>query len=388
MNDTAKVTDLALDKAITDSILFVDDAPDLLLALQVMFRGRFDVQTANGAEDGLASIRRHGAYAVVVADMRMPMMNGAQFLAQVRELSPDSTRMLLTGNADMATAIEAVNQGNIFRFLTKPCNKQELTDAINAGVQQYRAHIAEKEKLESTQFGNIKLLTDVLRAANPAISAKSMRIARNRTAHQSAACTLLPQVELMRRQRFRNWAASPCRQNWCSRLTPVRVCRRKNRHSTTPILRWPQALLASIPIMRGRRLDHQSAVRRTISLQSPITPWRRLCIGGLRREDPEARCRHFDYYRMRMLTDQEALSRLRSRDQEFERPLVDLLGELSREKSGNGAAQCSRCPTRDRHGPRAGDPQSPRHVEDGQKARKSLLPLRIKLYGLVHRRHS
>jgi len=95
--------------------------------------------------------------------MRMPGMNGAQFLAQVRQRAPDTIRMLLTGFTDIDAAMEAVNQGNIFRFLAKPCEKEVLVGAINAGVYQYRLVMVERELLENTLMGSVKVLTDVLR---------------------------------------------------------------------------------------------------------------------------------------------------------------------------------------------------------------------------------
>ena len=107
-------------------ILFVDDDPNLLSAVSRGLRGRYDVQTAVGPEEGLAAVRERGAhhsFAVVVADMRMPGKNGVDFLMDVAEIAPFSVRMMLTGQADQQTAIDAVNKGNIFRFLTKPCKR-------------------------------------------------------------------------------------------------------------------------------------------------------------------------------------------------------------------------------------------------------------------------
>ena len=87
---------------------------------------------------GRSFVPRHmscplGPFAVVVADMRMPGMDGVEFLQHVKEMSPDTVRIMLTGNADMQTAIDAVNKGNIFRFLTKPCPYETMTVAVNAG---------------------------------------------------------------------------------------------------------------------------------------------------------------------------------------------------------------------------------------------------------------
>ncbi len=88
-------------------ILFVDDEPNVLAAFQRQLRKQFPVETALGPKEGLAALQSWRDYAVVVADMRMPEMNGVEFLVQVRALAPDVVRMMLTGNADQATAIRS-----------------------------------------------------------------------------------------------------------------------------------------------------------------------------------------------------------------------------------------------------------------------------------------
>ena len=160
-----------------DKILFVDDEPAVLDGYQRLLHREFDVSIASSAEQGLAWIRTNGPYAVVISDMRMPGMNGAQFLSHVRQKVPDTVRMLLTGYADLNAAMDAVNEGNIFRFLTKPCEKDILAKAIVTGVEQYRLVRLEKELLEKTLMGSIKVLTDVLSAASPEAFGKSRRIA-------------------------------------------------------------------------------------------------------------------------------------------------------------------------------------------------------------------
>ena len=162
----------------TERILFVDDEPQMLDAYKRILHREFEVDTAMGGEQGLASIRDRGQYSVVISDMRMPGMNGAQFLAQVRQRTPETVRMLLTGYTDLDAAMDAVNEGNIFRFLTKPCDKQVLTTAITAGLAQYGLVTAEKELLENTLMGSIKVLTEVLSAASPEAFGRSMRITR------------------------------------------------------------------------------------------------------------------------------------------------------------------------------------------------------------------
>jgi response regulator RpfG family c-di-GMP phosphodiesterase len=162
-----------------EKILFVDDEPAFLTAYKLMLPGNFEADTAVGGEQGLAAIRDHGPYAVIVPDMRMPGMNGVQFLSQVRQSASDTVRMMLTGCSDITAAMDAVNQGNIFRFLAKPCEKDVLTNAITSGLVQYRLVTSEKDLLENTLMGSIKVLTDVLGAVSPEAFGKSVRITRS-----------------------------------------------------------------------------------------------------------------------------------------------------------------------------------------------------------------
>src|SRR4051812_10280575 len=93
-------------------ILFVDDDPNILAGYQRTLRKRYSVATALSADEGLALIESDGPFAVVVADMQMPGTNGIQFLRKAQEKAPDSIRLMLTGNADQKTAIDAVNEGH------------------------------------------------------------------------------------------------------------------------------------------------------------------------------------------------------------------------------------------------------------------------------------
>jgi FixJ family two-component response regulator len=159
-----------------DKILFVDDEPAVLEGYKRLLYSDFEVDISEGAANAFLSIKENGPYAVVVSDMRMPVMNGAEFLTKVRHSAPDTVRMLLTGFTEMGAAIQAINQGNIFRFLTKPCEPEVLAGAIHDGIEQYRLITGERELLEKTLLGSIKVLTDVLSAASPEAFGRSMRI--------------------------------------------------------------------------------------------------------------------------------------------------------------------------------------------------------------------
>ncbi len=132
-------------------ILFVDDDKKTLEAFKRLLHGIFDVETAEGGAQALAAIQMLGPFHVVIADMQMPGMNGVELLARVRRLAPKSVRMVLTGHKEIDSAIEAVNEGRIFRYLTKPCVKEELINSIHLALEQYRAIGAVKKLVQDAQ---------------------------------------------------------------------------------------------------------------------------------------------------------------------------------------------------------------------------------------------
>lgn len=160
----------------TARVLFVDDEPNVLDGIRRQLRNRIDLETANGAAAGLAMIESKGPFAVVVSDMRMPEMNGARFLAKVNELSPDTVRMVLSGQADLDSTVAAVNEGHIFRFMLKPCESDKLVEVINAGIEQYRLVNAEKHLLENTLNATVKVLVEVLGLINPDAQRRASQI--------------------------------------------------------------------------------------------------------------------------------------------------------------------------------------------------------------------
>ncbi len=161
-----------------EKILCVDDDANILAGYKRQLRKRFHLETAGGGEEALEVMAKEGPFAVVVSDMRMPGMDGIQFLTETRERSPDTVRLMLTGNADLQTAIDAVNEGSIFRFLTKPCSSETLAAALNAGLEQYRLVMAEKVLLRDTLTGSVKVLMDIVALVNPAAFGRASRIRR------------------------------------------------------------------------------------------------------------------------------------------------------------------------------------------------------------------
>jgi CheY-like chemotaxis protein len=159
-------------------ILCVDDDPHILQGYKRALRKDFDISIAEGGEPGLAMIAQEGPFAVIVSDMRMPGMDGVQFLSRVKEVTPNSVRIMLTGNSDQQTAMEAVNQGNIFRFLNKPCPPEMLAQALTAGLEQYRLLTAEKQLLEETLNNSLQVMVDILALVNATAFSRSTRVKR------------------------------------------------------------------------------------------------------------------------------------------------------------------------------------------------------------------
>lgn len=157
-------------------ILLVDDDENILAAYKRHLLKKYKVATSMNGDEGLIVLKEHGPFAVVVSDYRMPGMDGIEFLSAARKVSPDTVRVMLTGQADMQAAIDAINQGNLFRFLTKPCTLINFVSTLNAAVEQYELVTSEKELLEKTLKGSIKILMDILSLLSPAAFSQSSRI--------------------------------------------------------------------------------------------------------------------------------------------------------------------------------------------------------------------
>jgi len=157
-------------------VLFVDDEPNVLDAIQRTLRKQVELQTAPSGAEGLRLLREAGPFALVISDMRMPAMNGAQFLAKVRQEQPDTVRMILSGQADLQATIAAVNEGHIYRFLSKPCPSDQLLAAVEDGLRQHQLLTAEKVLLEQTLSGAVKMLIEMLGMVSPIASNRASRV--------------------------------------------------------------------------------------------------------------------------------------------------------------------------------------------------------------------
>lgn len=158
-------------------VLLVDDEPHVLSALSRLLRRSFTVTSASSGQEALALMATE-KFAVIISDMRMPEMDGAEFLARARAIDPDAVRLMLTGEGDLGSAASAVNHGEVFRFLRKPCSLDILEAEISAAVERHRSIMAERVLLEQTLSGSVKVLTDVLALASPIAFSRALRVKR------------------------------------------------------------------------------------------------------------------------------------------------------------------------------------------------------------------
>jgi CheY-like chemotaxis protein len=161
---------------VSNRVLFVDDESNVLEAIQRTLRKHVELRTAASGAEGLRLLREEGPFALIISDMRMPLMSGAEFLAQARECAPDTVRMILSGHADQPATVAAVNRGQIFRFLNKPCPTDQLLVAIEDGLRQHCLLTAEKVLLEQTLSGAVKMLIEILGMVCPAASNRASRL--------------------------------------------------------------------------------------------------------------------------------------------------------------------------------------------------------------------
>lgn len=167
-----------MEPARSDTVLLVDDDPNILAGLRRHLAGRFNIACAHNGDEALKLVSGGEPVAVAVCDMRMPGMTGLELLQRLRVVAPDTVRMMLTGNGDQRTATEAINQGNVFRFFTKPCSLASLTEGIEAGIRQYELITAERRLLSGTVVGSVRMLTEILSLVAPETFQRGQRLYR------------------------------------------------------------------------------------------------------------------------------------------------------------------------------------------------------------------
>jgi len=138
-------------------LLLVDDEPGILNALRRLLRPEgYRILTADSGMAGLALLEQEPVD-LVISDMRMPQMDGAAFLSQVRQRWPDAVRILLTGYADVSSTIAAINQGEIYRYIAKPWDDNEIVLTVRQALEQGRLKRENARLLALTEKQNVEL---------------------------------------------------------------------------------------------------------------------------------------------------------------------------------------------------------------------------------------
>ncbi|TWU66100.1 response regulator [Crateriforma conspicua] len=161
-----------------DRVLFVDDEQKMLDAVARRFEGTFEIHTASSGAMALQMMEHQDPFGVVICDMRMPQMDGLQLIKEARKKFPDSIYMMLTGNQDLTTACNAVNVGQVFRLLHKPCHSSVLHRAIEDGLMQYDLLNGREDLLRRTFGGALTVLTEILELTHPIVFQRSHTVMR------------------------------------------------------------------------------------------------------------------------------------------------------------------------------------------------------------------
>ncbi len=160
-------------------VLCVDDEPSILKALRRVFLDEsVELLIAGSGEEGLEVVREHDVN-VVLSDFRMPVMDGVQFLSQVKSIQPESMRIVLSGFADINLIVTALNEGEIYRFIPKPWNDKELRDIVDKALQHQQVNVENRRLAEELRGFNVELEQKVLqRTRELTESNRCLRFAR------------------------------------------------------------------------------------------------------------------------------------------------------------------------------------------------------------------
>ncbi len=257
-----------------ESILCVDDEPHILDGLKLNLRRRFEVLTATSGSEALQLLAANPSIAVIISDMRMPEMDGATFLSRAKQVAPNATRMLLTGQADLESTIQAVNEGQIFRFLAKPCPPATLLAAVETAAEQHRLVISERVLLEQTLRGCIQMLADVLALTNPLAFGRSMRV-------KTLVGELAAKLEIP--DRWQIEVAAMLSQLGFISLPPATV---EKLYVGNPLTPDEQKMVARLPVITEQILAH---IPRLEVVRAMLAQQAKPGIGNLSKVDPRDR---------------------------------------------------------------------------------------------------
>jgi len=187
-------------------VLFVDDDASLLFLYKELLEEIYPVHLAVGGKQALKKIARGNRYAVVISDLKMPGLGGIDLLSEVRKEQPDAVRIILTGYADLDAAMKAVNQGHVFRFLTKPCGVEELQAAVQAGMEQYELIQARRENFALKRMKTV--LEGIITGLANMVEIKDSYTGGHQRRVTKLACRIAEEMRLDQDRMYGLWMAS------------------------------------------------------------------------------------------------------------------------------------------------------------------------------------
>jgi len=159
-------------------ILCVDDEEAILRGFKLNLRNQFDLHFASDGKEGLELFKREGGFAVVLSDMRMPNMSGSEMLQEIKKIDPEVVTVLLTGHTDFESAMSAVNDGSVFRMLSKPCPPEILNKTLKDAVEQNNLVVSKRLLLDQTLRGAVDALAQSLSISQPLFFGRAQRVRR------------------------------------------------------------------------------------------------------------------------------------------------------------------------------------------------------------------
>ena len=161
-----------------NKILCVYDEESILRGFQLNLRKDFELHLASNGKEGLEVFEKEKGFALVLSDMRMPEMDGATMLSKIKEIDSEVVTVLLTGHTDFESAIAAVNEGNVFRMLSKPCPPETLIKVLKDGLDQHDLIVSKRVLLDQTLRGAVDALAQSLSTAKPLFFGRAQRVRR------------------------------------------------------------------------------------------------------------------------------------------------------------------------------------------------------------------
>jgi response regulator RpfG family c-di-GMP phosphodiesterase len=240
-------------------VLWVDDNPRVIATVTQALQRHFAITTATTGEAGLQLLETQGPFAVLVADLCLPGIYNTTLFVRAREVAPDTTRVMLTGQADVHTARAAVNEGEVFRFLLKPCAPEGLFIALQAAAERYQRRMAEYARLEQILQGSLQALASLQEYTHPELYARAQRV-REHLRFVTAGRT--------RQERWETEAAALLSQLGYVTLSPALLAKLQAGHELNAD---EQALVDRVPVAGADRLagiPGTDGVRRIIAYQA------------------------------------------------------------------------------------------------------------------------